>query len=53
MFETINRKPNIDAYDTSGVVLSDIKGAIELKDVYFRYPARPDVQIYSGLSLNI
>ncbi|WOH11980.1 hypothetical protein DCAR_0831476 [Daucus carota subsp. sativus] len=53
MFETINRKPNIDAYDTSGVVLSDIKGAIELKDVYFRYPARPDVQIFSGLSLSI
>lgn len=53
MFETINRKPNIDAYDTSGVILNDIKGAIELKDVYFRYPARPDVQIFSGLSLSI
>ncbi|KAK1378508.1 ABC transporter B family member 9 [Heracleum sosnowskyi] len=53
MFETINRKPNIDAYDTSGVVLNDINGAIELKDVYFKYPARPDVQIFSGFSLNI
>ncbi|XP_074340204.1 ABC transporter B family member 9-like [Apium graveolens] len=53
MFETINRKPNIDAYDTSGLVLDDIKGAIELKDVYFKYPARPDVQIFSGFSLNI
>ncbi|WOH12148.1 hypothetical protein DCAR_0831647 [Daucus carota subsp. sativus] len=37
MFETINRKPNIDAYDTSGVILNDIKGAIELKDVYFSF----------------
>lgn len=52
-FKTINREPNIDAYDTSGVVLNDIKGAIELKDVYFKYPARPDVQIFSGFSLNI
>ncbi|KAK1378506.1 ABC transporter B family member 9 [Heracleum sosnowskyi] len=53
MFETIKRKPNIDAYDTRGVVLNEIEGAIELKDVYFSYPARPDVQIFSGLSLNI
>lgn len=51
MFETIERKPKIDAYDTSGVVLEDIKGDIELKDVYFRYPARPDVQIFAGFSL--
>lgn len=51
MFETINRKPLIDTSDTSGIVLEDVKGEIELKDVYFRYPARPDVQIFSGFSL--
>jgi len=53
MFETIKRKPKIDVYDTNGVVLEDIKGDIELKDVYFRYPARPDVQIFSGISFCI
>ncbi|CAI8594837.1 unnamed protein product [Vicia faba] len=51
MFETIKRKPKIDACDTSGVLMEDIKGDIELKDVYFRYPARPDVQIFIGFSL--
>ncbi|KAI9120891.1 hypothetical protein K1719_007924 [Acacia pycnantha] len=51
MFETIKRRPKIDAYDTNGVVLEDIKGDIELKDVYFRYPARPDVQVFVGFSL--
>ncbi|KAL5061355.1 hypothetical protein RYX36_032959, partial [Vicia faba] len=51
MFETIKRKPKIDAYDTSGKILEDIKGDIELKDVYFRYPARPDVKIFVGFSL--
>ncbi|KAL5096996.1 hypothetical protein RYX36_001323, partial [Vicia faba] len=51
MFETIKRKPKIDAYDTSGEILEDIKGDIELKDVHFRYPARPDVQIFAGFSL--
>ncbi|EOA15909.1 hypothetical protein CARUB_v10004001mg [Capsella rubella] len=51
MFETIKRSPKIDAYDMSGSVLEDIRGDIELKDVYFRYPARPDVQIFAGFSL--
>lgn len=53
MFETIKRLPKIDVYDTSGVVLEDIRGDIELRDVYFRYPARPDVQIFSGFSLHV
>nr|XP_043635572.1 ABC transporter B family member 4-like [Erigeron canadensis] len=53
MFETINRKPEIDTYDTNGKVLSDIRGDIELQDVYFTYPARPDEEIFSGFSLSI
>ena len=53
MFETIERKPMIDSYDASGVAPEDIQGDIELKDVYFRYPARPDVQIFSGFSLSV
>ncbi|KAK7245615.1 hypothetical protein RIF29_40462 [Crotalaria pallida] len=53
MFETIKRKPKIDAYDTSGKVLEEIKGDIKLKDVYFSYPARPDVQIFVGFSLYV
>ena len=53
MFETINRKPQIDAYDTNGIVQEDIKGDIELKDVHFRYPARPDIQVFAGFSLYI
>ncbi|KAJ9690880.1 hypothetical protein PVL29_013169 [Vitis rotundifolia] len=53
MFETINRKPRMDPYDTSGTVLADIRGEIELKNVYFKYPARPDVQIFSGFSLSV
>uniref|UniRef100_A0A7N0REW6 ABC transporter B family member 9 n=1 Tax=Kalanchoe fedtschenkoi TaxID=63787 RepID=A0A7N0REW6_KALFE len=53
MFETIKRNPTIDPLDPQGTVLEDIKGDIELKDVYFRYPARPDVQIFSGFSLTV
>ena len=53
MFETIERKPDIDSGDTSGVVLEDMKGDVELKDVHFRYPARPDQLILDGLSLQV
>ncbi|KAK1297877.1 ABC transporter B family member 9 [Acorus calamus] len=41
MFETIERKPEIDASDTNGIVLEGIKGDVELRDVSFSYPARP------------
>lgn len=53
MFETIYRKLEIDVYDTNGLVLEDIQGDIELKDVHLGYPARPDVHIFSGFSLEI
>nr|VDD41363.1 unnamed protein product [Brassica oleracea] len=53
MFETIKRKPLIDAYDVNGKVLEDIRGDIELKDVHFSYPARPDEDIFNGFSLYI
>ncbi|GMY17158.1 ABC transporter B family member 11-like [Fagus crenata] len=53
MFETIERKPIIDAYDTKGRTLDDIHGDVELRDVYFSYPSRPDEQIFNGFSLSI
>ncbi|XP_052190839.1 ABC transporter B family member 4-like isoform X2 [Diospyros lotus] len=53
MFEIINRKPKIDSYDNDGLKLENIYGDIELKDVYFSYPSRPDEPIFSGFCLCI
>ena len=48
LFATIKRKPEIDPDDPTGKQLEDIKGDVELKDVYFSYPARP--KHYNGYS---
>ncbi|KAK6124138.1 hypothetical protein DH2020_042111 [Rehmannia glutinosa] len=53
MYETIERMPKIDASDSKGIVLEDMRGEIDLRDVYFRYPARPEVQIFAGFSLHV
>lgn len=53
MLETINRKSDIDPYNPNGKVLDDIHGDIELKDVLFSYPSRPDEQIFREFSLRI
>ncbi|OMO70911.1 hypothetical protein COLO4_28443 [Corchorus olitorius] len=53
MLESIERKPMIDSYDSRGKVLEEIRGDMELRDVYFSYPARGDEQILCGFSLCI
>ncbi|KAK7382620.1 hypothetical protein VNO80_01564 [Phaseolus coccineus] len=53
MFEAIARKPEIDAYDPNGKILEDIEGEIELRDVCFSYPARPEELILNRFSLDI
>jgi ATP-binding cassette subfamily B (MDR/TAP) protein 1 len=53
MFETIRRRPEIDAYDTTGRKLDDIRGDIELRKVCFSYPARPNEMIFNAFSISI
>ena len=53
MFETINKKPDIDPFDPNGKVLEDIHGDITFKDVSFSYPTRLEEHIFNGFSLTI
>jgi ATP-binding cassette, subfamily B (MDR/TAP), member 1 len=49
----IDRKSKIDPSDDSGLELEDVKGEVEFHHVSFKYPSRPDVQIFRDFCLTI
>lgn len=51
VFRAIDRKSNIDYSSTEGKKPRTCAGRIELKDVHFTYPARPDQQVCNGYNL--
>ncbi|KJH41504.1 ABC transporter, ATP-binding protein [Dictyocaulus viviparus] len=53
IYDTIDRRPKIDVYSTSGKLPGNIKGDIEFNNVHFRYPTRKDVKVLNGLTLKI
>lgn len=53
IFAIIDRKSKIDPSDEFGMTLDSLKGEIELRHVSFKYPSRPDIQIFRDLSLTI
>ena len=47
-------KSSIDGMSTSGIIpVQRSAGNIELKNVTFRYPSRPEVTVCQGYNLNI
>jgi ATP-binding cassette subfamily B (MDR/TAP) protein 1 len=53
LFEILDRKSKIDASDVSGTILENVKGDIEFRHVSFKYPTRPDIQIFRDLSISV
>lgn len=53
IFETIDRIPPIDSSSEEGARPEECTGEIELKNVDFTYPARPEVQILEDFSVKI
>ena len=50
----IDRIPPIDSFSCDGTIPSEpCQGAIELRDIHFHYPTRPDVPIFQGYNLSI
>ncbi|XP_024042459.1 ABC transporter B family member 20 isoform X2 [Citrus sinensis] len=53
VFEIIDRVPKIDPDDSSAVKPPNVYGSIELKNVDFCYPSRPEVLVLSNFSLKV
>lgn len=53
VFEILESKPKIDSSSKEGQTPARIRGDIELIHVSFKYPTRPDVQIFQDLCLSI
>ncbi|HWM85889.1 MAG TPA: ABC transporter transmembrane domain-containing protein [Kofleriaceae bacterium] len=51
VFELLDRKPLMPT--RGGRTLDAVTGAVELDDVRFRYPSRPDIEVLSSLSIRI
>ncbi|KAI3954965.1 hypothetical protein MKW98_004968 [Papaver atlanticum] len=53
IFKILYSEPKIDSSNNMGITLDNVRGDIGFNNVNFRYPARPDVQIFTSLCLNI
>uniref|UniRef100_A0A803LSZ2 Uncharacterized protein n=1 Tax=Chenopodium quinoa TaxID=63459 RepID=A0A803LSZ2_CHEQI len=53
VFAVLDRVTKIDPDSSDGFHPEKISGHIEIQDVHFSYPTRPDVVIFKGFSINI
>ncbi|EYU33182.1 hypothetical protein MIMGU_mgv1a000233mg [Erythranthe guttata] len=53
VFEIIDRTPKIEPDDNSALKPANVYGSIELKNIDFSYPTRPEVFILSNFSLKV
>jgi ATP-binding cassette subfamily B (MDR/TAP) protein 1 len=52
LYETIDRVPDIDSSDPSGLKPEKIEGHITFENVKFNYPSRPNVPVVKDLSIS-
>ncbi|OMO72407.1 hypothetical protein CCACVL1_17825 [Corchorus capsularis] len=53
IYRIIDHKPGIDRNSESGLELESVSGLVELKNVDFAYPSRPEVKILNNFSLSV
>eukprot|EP00931_Biecheleriopsis_adriatica_P051329 TRINITY_DN29758_c0_g3_i1.p1 TRINITY_DN29758_c0_g3~~TRINITY_DN29758_c0_g3_i1.p1 ORF type:complete len:1525 (+),score=352.14 TRINITY_DN29758_c0_g3_i1:117-4691(+) len=53
VFNIIKRCSRIDPNSTTGLKLDKVQGHVEFQDVFFRYPNRPNMPVFEGLSFTV
>ncbi|KAH7681724.1 Xenobiotic-transporting ATPase protein [Dioscorea alata] len=53
IFEILDRKSKIDSSSDEGIILLNVRGDIVFQHVSFKYPTRPEVQIFTDLCLSV
>lgn len=53
IYRIIDHKPTLNRNNESGLELESVSGLVELKNVDFSYPSRPDVRILNNFSLTV
>ena len=53
VFSILDQKSKIDSSNDSGTTLDNVKGEIEFRHVCYKYPSRPNIQIFRDLCLTI
>ncbi|XP_024983621.1 ABC transporter B family member 1 [Cynara cardunculus var. scolymus] len=53
IFQIIDHKPTVDRNSESGLELDSVSGQVELKNVDFSYPSRPDTKILNNFTLSV
>lgn len=48
-----DRVPSIDSWSPAGEAVLTLEGALEFRDVHFRYPTRPEQPVLRGLNLRV
>lgn len=51
--ELFDRKPEIDSWSDEGEKIESVEGAVEFRDVHFRYPTRPEQPVLRGLNIDV
>ncbi|KAK9164536.1 hypothetical protein Syun_005438 [Stephania yunnanensis] len=53
VFRILERRTEIEPNDPTSLELTEVKGNVELKNVIFRYPSRPDVVVLDDFNLKV
>ncbi|CAL4889522.1 unnamed protein product [Urochloa decumbens] len=53
VFAILDRETQIDPNNPEGYKPEKVKGEVDIREIGFAYPSRPDVMIFKGFSLNI